>query len=134
MRTAKACAYTGCLEYSHTESAYCPTHRTQVERPRNQRRSNKRRNAPGNNAATRARRIIRNDWDNGIATICQHCGTPHPPATIELDHIVPLIDGGLDVDTNLQALCKPCHRNKTQAEAAHRRRNTTPPTTNHNNV
>ena len=35
----------------------------------------------------------------------------------ELDHIVPLIDGGTHDDDNLQTLCTPCHTAKTAEEA-----------------
>jgi len=35
----------------------------------------------------------------------------------ELDHIVPLIDGGSHDDENLQTLCTPCHAAKTAGEA-----------------
>lgn len=38
----------------------------------------------------------------------------------EVDHIVPVWDGGTDEDENLQSLCKPCHRAKTAREAARR--------------
>ena len=41
------------------------------------------------------------------------CGQP----AAEVDHITPLTLGGTDDDANLQALCTPCHRTKTQAEA-----------------
>ncbi len=34
----------------------------------------------------------------------------------ELDHIVPLIDGGSHDPSNLQTLCAPCHREKTALE------------------
>lgn len=34
----------------------------------------------------------------------------------ELDHIVPLIDGGSHDPSNLQTLCVPCHREKTAGE------------------
>jgi 5-methylcytosine-specific restriction protein A len=46
----------------------------------------------------------------------------------ELDHIVPLIDGGGHELANLQTLCAPCHKSKTAAEArtrAERERSTT---------
>jgi 5-methylcytosine-specific restriction protein A len=33
------------------------------------------------------------------------------------DHIVPLWAGGLDVETNTQALCDACHDAKTAAES-----------------
>lgn len=38
----------------------------------------------------------------------------------ELDHIVPLIDGGSHGDENLQTLCTPCHARKTALEARER--------------
>ena len=36
----------------------------------------------------------------------------------DIDHIVPLFVGGADSRSNLQALCVPCHRTKTQREHA----------------
>ena len=39
----------------------------------------------------------------------------------ELDHVVPLIDGGSHELSNLQTLCTPCHRRKTALEARERR-------------
>ena len=48
----------------------------------------------------------------------------------ELDHVVPLIDGGSWDRSNLQTLCVPCHRAKTAVEArdrAVRRRETDAP-------
>lgn len=39
---------------------------------------------------------------------------------IELDHIVPLDDGGLDSVRNLQLLHGSCHRSKTAHEATRR--------------
>ena len=49
-------------------------------------------------------------------------GGPMYPAPwyLELDHIVPLADGGTEMPENLQALCAPCHRAKTAREAADR--------------
>ena len=38
----------------------------------------------------------------------------------ELDHVVPLIEGGSHELDNLQTLCVPCHRKKTAAEARQR--------------
>ena len=49
-------------------------------------------------------RIFRRD---GFA--CQHCGI-HDDLTI--DHIVPVIAGGLSRDENLQTLCKSCNSRK----------------------
>lgn len=53
----------------------------------------------------RRTRILRRDHHR-----CQHCGAP----ATDVDHIVP---GDDHHDTNLQALCRPCHNTKTQAEA-----------------
>ena len=39
-----------------------------------------------------------------------------PPGAADLDHIVPLADGGTDEEDNLQVLCKCCHGLKTEAE------------------
>ena len=39
----------------------------------------------------------------------------------ELDHIVPLVDGGSHDLDNLQTLCTPCHKAKTVSEASERR-------------
>lgn len=40
----------------------------------------------------------------------------------EVDHIVPLIDGGGHDLSNLQSLCAPCHKEKTAREARERAR------------
>lgn len=36
----------------------------------------------------------------------------------EVDHILPKAQGGTDEEHNLQALCKPCHQDKTALESA----------------
>lgn len=41
-------------------------------------------------------------------------------AATELDHIVPLADGGPDVESNRQGLCGDCHRIKSAGEAGGR--------------
>jgi 5-methylcytosine-specific restriction protein A len=38
----------------------------------------------------------------------------------ELDHVVPLIDGGGHDPSNLQTLCRPCHQRKSAGEARSR--------------
>jgi 5-methylcytosine-specific restriction endonuclease McrA len=38
----------------------------------------------------------------------------------DVDHLVPLADGGPDTNENLQVLCPACHRRKTSAERGHR--------------
>ena len=47
---------------------------------------------------------------------CRCCGLV--TTELEIDHIVNLARGGTDTDDNLQALCGPCHKEKTAKEAA----------------
>jgi len=44
----------------------------------------------------------------------------------ELDHVVPLIDGGSHEPSNLQTLCVPCHRAKSAEETRLRARDRIP--------
>jgi 5-methylcytosine-specific restriction enzyme A len=45
---------------------------------------------------------------------CQKCGRPE--AKGEIDHIVPLKDGGTEADANCQLLCVECHKDKSRAD------------------
>jgi len=59
-------------------------------------------------------------WRNALfrrQPFCAACGLE---VATTRDHIVPLGDGGLDVETNTQALCVTCHAAKTAAEAKRR--------------
>lgn len=49
---------------------------------------------------------------------CQHCRrlTDYPWG-FELDHTVPLHQGGQDTEENSQVLCIECHKEKSKAEA-----------------
>lgn len=51
---------------------------------------------------------------------CRACG--HVTKDLEVDHIINVAEGGSDDDSNLQALCVPCHQEKTATEAARGRR------------
>jgi hypothetical protein len=53
--------------------------------------------------------------DSGLCQVCKRLGLITQGN--EVDHILPKHLGGTDDDTNLQTICKPCHRAKTQAEA-----------------
>ena len=50
---------------------------------------------------------------------CMACGSTKE---LQLDHIVPLADGGLDELENTQLLCWPHHKAKTIADAKARRK------------
>lgn len=50
---------------------------------------------------------------------CQTCKLQgRLTAANHVDHVVRKADGGTDHEDNLQALCKPCHDAKTEAENA----------------
>ena len=48
---------------------------------------------------------------------CAGCSVKIGPATgLDWDHVIPLAQGGDDALTNLQPLCKTCHRAKTSQD------------------
>lgn len=56
--------------------------------------------------------------DGGLCQPCRLLGLAVP--AIEVDHVRPLWDGGADRETNMQAICVPCHLAKSAAEARRR--------------
>ncbi|WP_413226694.1 HNH endonuclease [Corynebacterium wankanglinii] len=48
---------------------------------------------------------------------CQIQGADCEGVAQEIDHIVPDFEGGTDELSNLRAVCRRCHAEKTQAEA-----------------
>lgn len=55
--------------------------------------------------------------------LCQACRRNNLPRLgTQVDHIVPLWQGGSDDDTNKELLCDPCHAEKTAREARERAR------------
>ena len=51
--------------------------------------------------------------------LCADCGVKLGPFNPwDLDHIIALINGGENIEANLQALCKGCHRGKTAKDVA----------------
>jgi len=57
-----------------------------------------------------------------LCVLCNRNGVVR--VAVEMDHIIPLNEGGLDHESNLQGLCHACHADKTAAEqlARHRRK------------
>ncbi|MDJ0462020.1 HNH endonuclease signature motif containing protein [Streptomyces sp. H27-C3] len=47
---------------------------------------------------------------------CTSCGLSYLASAIDVDHIIPLAKGGEDVATNVQPLCKTCHKAKTRRD------------------
>jgi len=51
--------------------------------------------------------------------LCQPClRNGRPTVANEVDHITPKASGGTDNPDNLEAICTPCHADKTKREAA----------------
>lgn len=40
---------------------------------------------------------------------CRYCGTPE---RLTIDHIIPIVAGGSNQESNLQTLCEPCNWEK----------------------
>lgn len=70
----------------------------------------------GRDVRERRKRLLRRQNNH-----CAECGVgPLKPEQVQGDHVVPLADGGADVDENMQALCLTCHNAKTRMENAQR--------------
>ncbi len=52
-------------------------------------------------------------WKNRIATgLCHYCNKQFPPASLTLDHVLPLVRGGHSTRGNCVAACKECNTRK----------------------
>jgi 5-methylcytosine-specific restriction protein A len=50
--------------------------------------------------------------------LCQNCNrNGHTTLATQVDHIKPKAQGGSDDPSNLEAICDPCHKTKTQIES-----------------
>jgi 5-methylcytosine-specific restriction enzyme A len=62
-------------------------------------------------ARDRERVLRRDDY------LCVHCrALGRVEVAVEVDHIVPLCDGGSNEQENLQSLCRSCHQSKSAEE------------------
>lgn len=53
--------------------------------------------------------------DHGLCQPCKDNG--HVTRADQVDHKTPKAHGGTDDESNLQAICTPCHRAKTSSES-----------------
>jgi 5-methylcytosine-specific restriction protein A len=57
----------------------------------------------------------------GAEPLCRRCKAKGiVRASVVPDHIVALVNGGTDDDSNVQCLCKPCHDAKTAEDMGYR--------------
>ena len=99
---ARACAHPGCRDHAQRGSTTCHAHRPATLPDAAPRETSARRGYDARWRRIRASVLYR-------SPLCVHCGA----AATEVDHIVPLADGGTHAHSNLQPLCKPCHSRKT---------------------
>lgn len=94
-----------------THEGRCRTHHADYNARRSIKGHSKRRAAiaRGNNAAAKMRRAVR----VAGGTNCAHCTGWFVGSELDIDHVRPLALGGEDVESNVQPLCKRCHRVKT---------------------
>lgn len=106
----RPCSQPGCPEL--TDHRFCKTHAKAEDR----RYRTYQRDPKINKRYDHRWRKIRNAYIQSHP-LCEHCqarGRVTPAQ--EVDHIIPLEDGGTHDEANLQALCKPCHSSKTARE------------------
>ena len=107
MRARKICSSPGCFNLQP-----CPDHE---RKPWEGSRRSDLAKVKGRTASNRRKRILLK-YD----TICHVCGNP---GSDEVDHVIPLAEGGPDTDANCRPIhSKPCHALKSSAEAARARR------------
>lgn len=117
MSAPKPCQHLGCNALVRDGSSRCDAHwvrpGTFADRTRGTRQQ---RGYGAEWDRSRARVLSR---DGGLCQPCLRAG--HTTMATAVDHIVNKEEGGTDADSNLQAICKPCHAHKTGQEAARAR-------------
>jgi 5-methylcytosine-specific restriction protein A len=110
---AKVCGRSGCPRFVERDGAgHCPTH---DPGPWGGPTLDERRARTKTREWRELRRQIRERDRNK----CWACGIDAPAG--QLDHLVPVCDGGTDHTSNLAWICVPCHRSKSASEGARHR-------------
>ena len=106
MTVLRACVKCG----KPSRESFCPAHKP---KPWAGSRRRERVTVSGWEQQRRAKRIMAR-----YLGCCHWCGNP---GATEIDHRIPLAEGGADEEWNLAPVHAACHRKKTQAEAARAR-------------
>lgn len=113
-RPAKPCRAPLCRALTRERHGYCEEHahlNTGWERHQKGKTASQR----GYGSRWRKLRQAVMERDRWLCQACKRRGRVTPAAMV--DHIVPKAEGGGDSPENLEALCRPCHQDKTQQEA-----------------
>lgn len=112
-RPSKPCAHPGCSVLVRDRSGRCDKHQVAPGSFGDRSRGSRHERGYGSAWDKLREQIMRRD-----SGLCQPCGRMGKVAAAHhVDHIVPKAQGGTDDEANLQAICRDCHRAKTQAEA-----------------
>ncbi|QBY44290.1 HNH endonuclease [Arsenophonus nasoniae] len=110
-RIPRACRKPGCAKTTTERSGYCDAHRNQGWENYQQGKSRHQRGY-GTKWDHLRKKILKRD-----KFLCQGCLVEGRLITATtVDHILAKATGGNDAESNLQALCWPCHRTKTARE------------------
>ncbi|QIE96576.1 HNH endonuclease [Pantoea stewartii] len=110
-RIPRACRKLGCARTTTDGSGYCDAHRNEGWQ-QHQRGQSRHARGYGSKWDVIRAHILQRDRH-----LCQNClRNGRPTAAKTIDHILPKAHGGTDDDSNLEALCWPCHKSKTAKE------------------
>lgn len=118
-RPPRACSRQGCSATTTDGTSYCPKHKPKQKSGWADYHKTK-------NGSSRHKAGYGHDWDKlrksvlirdrYLCQVCLKLGV-YTQAN-QVDHIVNKALGGTNCAANLQAICSPCHKRKTQKEAA----------------
>ena len=119
-RPQQPCRLQGCNTRHRNKHGYCDDHQAMAT---GWRRSHQHTTASreGYGKVWRVKRLKILQRDDYLCQECKRNGIV--TAATDVDHIKSKAQGGTDEDSNLQSLCKPCHKAKTIAERAGAGRN-----------
>ena len=110
-RIPRPCNKSGCIETHINPGGYCDKHKhTKWERHQQGKSSAQR----GYGSAWRKLRQRVFERDHGLCQQCLRDG--RVSAATDCDHIISKAKGGTDEMSNLQMLCRACHKAKTGSE------------------
>ena len=110
LKSKRPCAKSGCPAL--VDTGYCDTHQHLAKQRDLWRGSAHERGYDHEWRRVRVRALQRDKY------LCQHCLlVGRVTVAVDVDHIIPLASGGERLDLhNLQSLCRPCHRVKTERD------------------
>lgn len=106
-RAAHPCPHPGCGTLVHTKDRFCPQHNKAWVR-----KNTTYKRLTGRAAVDRRRHFLD---ANPLCVKCDAAG--RTTLATEVDHVIPLSQGGRDDESNMQPLCSACHQIKTMFES-----------------